>query len=355
MVRKRLLILIVVGALVAVLGLVVVGERPAHRPSASTLKTVPLGVSCPTATFCMAVDDEGNAIKFDGRSWSRPTPLHVLGMTAVSCPSAQFCVAGDINNSVLVFRGRTWSKQKRIDSATGGIEDIFGSSGITSVSCPSSTFCTTGDVRGRYATFDGGYWSPPKRLEPTSLYHADALIGDAAIQEVSCTSATFCAAATVAGRVFEWDGASWSRPVLLTPLDNIGLAELAGLPQISGISCASPTFCVAVGPSGQINTYNGRSWSKPVPIDTGSALEGNRDGLTAVSCPSAQFCMAVDDLGRALTFNGTSWSPPQTVDATLGLSTVSCPSARFCMALSDLGEAFAYNGTSWSPPTTIEG
>jgi hypothetical protein len=303
----------------------------------------------------MAVDDQGYAIRFNGVSWSKPTPLHIQAMTTVSCPSATFCVGGDVNGAVLVFRGGSWSRQKKLDPGSSGFLDLFGISGITTVSCPNSSFCMSGDVRGKVSTFDGNRWTHSRPLEPRTLYRNDTIAGAPAVVGVSCPNASFCGAATVAGRVLIWNGASWSEPDLLTPNENLALQELVNLPVITGISCASPTFCVAVTSSGDSYNYNGRTWSKLYPIDPSSAVTGNRDGLTAVSCPSRLFCVAVDDLGRALTFNGSLWSPPRLVDPTLGLNAVSCPNRGFCMALNDLGQALAYDGKSWSPPQTIDG
>lgn len=302
----------------------------------------------------MAVDDQSGAVTFNGESWSKPALLHVLGMSTVSCPSNDFCVAGTVNDSVLVFHGGRWSKQKRIDTATGGEQDAFGASGITAVSCRSPLFCMAGDVRGKFATFDGSQWTHAEPLEPAALYQADTAAGVAAVVGMSCPSTTLCAAATVGGRVLTWNGSSWSAPDLLTPTANLGLQVLLELPELSGISCASPTFCVVVGSSGSAHTFDGKSWSPPDPIDTSGAQHGNRDGLTAVSCPSVHFCMAVDDLGRALSYNGASWSQPHVVDATLGLSAVSCPTSNFCVSLNDLGDALVYNGVSWSQPQAID-
>jgi hypothetical protein len=347
-------ILVVIGALAALLGLQIVGTRPAHRPSDVTLRRVPLSVSCPSSRFCMAVDDEGNAIAFDGQSWSKPSPLHVLGMTTVSCASADFCVAGAINNSVLVLRSGTWSKPMKLDVAHGGLQDNFGNSGVTTVSCPDPSFCMAGNVRGTLATFDGSGWTPATRLEPQIWYEVSAYIGATAIERISCTSATFCVAVTVSGHVYTWSGRSWTGPARLASAADLDLANLTGLPPISSLSCASSTFCVAVRSSGNINYYDGKSWSKPVSIDDTSSQTGNRDGLTSVSCQSVRFCVAVDDLGRALTYDGSAWSAPRTVDPALGLSTVSCPNKQFCVALNDLGAAFVYDGASWSPPRILE-
>jgi hypothetical protein len=46
----------------------------------------------------MAVDSEGNAVSYDGSSWTAPTAIDSPsngGLQSVSCPSANFCVAAD--------------------------------------------------------------------------------------------------------------------------------------------------------------------------------------------------------------------------------------------------------------------
>lgn len=63
-------------------------------------------VSCPSASFCVAVDWGGRALTYDGSSWSVPLtidPGHAL--SSVSCPSELFCAAVDYRGNVLTYRG----------------------------------------------------------------------------------------------------------------------------------------------------------------------------------------------------------------------------------------------------------
>jgi hypothetical protein len=49
------------------------------------------------------VDDFGNALTFDGSSWSVPTSIDPNGRRlSVSCPSASFCVAVDLDGNALI-------------------------------------------------------------------------------------------------------------------------------------------------------------------------------------------------------------------------------------------------------------
>ena len=46
-----------------------------RRPTASTRGGRPDSVSCPTASFCAAVDGSGNALTYNGSSWSSPDSI----------------------------------------------------------------------------------------------------------------------------------------------------------------------------------------------------------------------------------------------------------------------------------------
>jgi hypothetical protein len=105
-------------------------------------------VSCPSASFCAAVDDAGNALIWNGKSWSSPTsidpynPTTGLGgdLLSVSCASASFCAAVDNSGRALTWNGTAWSSPQSID--TGSFLD--------SVSCASASFCVAGTLGGEF-------------------------------------------------------------------------------------------------------------------------------------------------------------------------------------------------------------
>jgi uncharacterized Fe-S cluster protein YjdI len=98
-------------------------------------------VSCPSSSFCVAVDGNGNALTFNGSKWSQPSSIDASGggLIAVSCPSSSFCVAVDSNANALTFNGCKWSQSSSIDAKGGG---------LNAVSCPSSSFCVAVDGNG---------------------------------------------------------------------------------------------------------------------------------------------------------------------------------------------------------------
>jgi hypothetical protein len=115
-----------------------------------------------------------------------------------------------------------------------------------------------------------------------------------------------------------------------------------GVGSLSGVTCANPSRCVAVGgyesENGHFQTLieenTGHGWTV-VPSQNSSPGEDNL--LTAVSCSAQPVCVAVgySGLGKSLPLmeqnSGSGWTlvPASGVGQ---LSGVACPSARFCVA-----------------------
>jgi hypothetical protein len=265
-------------------------------------------VSCASVAFCVAVDGQGNAITYNGSSWSPPVDVDgsVGFLYSVSCPNTTFCAAvGDSN--VITYNGSSWSTPAPLVSGS--------SAPPTSVSCPSAQFCVAA-IGNVTATYNGSSWSSKSG-------------GAAGFDSVSCASTTFCVAVGNDDAVI-YNGSSWSAPVA------IGV----GVENQSSVSCSSVTFCAAVG-SSDAATYDGSSWSAPSDID------GNYI-LSSVSCPNVNFCFAIDEAGRALTYDGSSWSAPMALTDITFLRAVSCPTASFCAAVGDGGVAVMFTSPTSS-------
>ena len=351
-VRRRLAVVVTVALALGLVAAVLVVTRPGHEPSAGTTKAVPVDVSCPTATRCVAVDDLGNAITYDNGAWSAPEQIDANGMSTVSCPTPTDCLAADVSGAVVrtVGDGR-WSAARVIDTSSVGKISLDGLTSITVVSCAGAAFCMAGDVLGRVAVLHGlrhGAFEPVAPLAVTQ----SAL--EKAVTDIDCPTTTFCAAVTDRGQALEWDGQRWQPGTALTSLDAAYAAQSRLRSTLSAVSCTSPVFCVAVDPTGVAYTYDGSGWSKGTTMDPGATTTGDEVGVNAVSCASPVFCVAVDDNGYAVVFSGTSWSTPERIDSTLGLTTVACPSPTFCIALDDIGKALVYDGSSWTAPRTID-
>ncbi len=138
-----------------------------------------------------------------------------------------------------------------------------------------------------------------------------------------------------------------------------------------GVSCPVPDDCMAVGDAGpsHADTYaeawNGSGWSiLPIPSKHSGAFVA--DSLPGISCRSPSACVAVGDMtnsagtvGKLLAerWNGTHWTlmhPPGSVRGSFVAD--SCTSAKACVAVGSLGNPAGlggkplierWNGHSW--------
>ena len=99
----------------------------------------------------MAVLVSGYAAMYDGTTWSQPAglPTSAGEPDSVSCPTSSFCAAVDGGGgNVVTFDGSRWTAPVNIDSkaakSLNGPVLIF----LMSVSCPSALFCVAGDTIG---------------------------------------------------------------------------------------------------------------------------------------------------------------------------------------------------------------
>jgi hypothetical protein len=246
----------------------------------------PDSVSCPTVSFCLAVDgQDSSAFRFNGSTWSSvlglndPVPATQRGMASVSCSSPSFCAAVDNGSNAFTFNGTSWSPARVIDP---GHE-------LSTVSCPSASFCAAVDYGPDVVTFNGNSWSTPLVIDPGSY-----------LQAVSCASARFCVAIDRRGNAFTFNGSTWSTPVNADP-DGLSMGE--GGISWPVVSCPASNFCAVVdGGGGNVVTFNGSTWTAPVTVDSEAAHSSTGPVLIflmSVSCPSATFCVAGDSAGDA--------------------------------------------------------
>lgn len=328
---------------------------PAPAPSG-------LLVSCPTSSFCAAVDGAGNAFTFDGVSWSSADDIDgAFPLASVSCVSASFCVAFD-GIKAFAFNGVSWSSPTAVaaESAlppaastvscttttfcvaltSAGLEAVFngtswstpipvGGAGLSSIACLSASSCLAVDRNGSGTLFTGKSWSALAMLDSSALQRGG-------LARVSCVPPAFCAALEDGGegRLFVIEDGSASAPVRL---------EVTATP--IAVSCASSSFCIAVDSDGRAFTYNGLTWTGPTAIDP-------HVNLTDVSCPTTSFCAAVDYEGYAVFYNGHAWGTPSRFGPLDGQAAVSCTSNHFCAAVNG-GEASVFNGRTWSKPVHV--
>jgi RHS repeat-associated protein len=275
-------------------------------------------VSCPTSSFCAAVDTSGYATTFNGTTWT--TPSHIDGthaLQSVSCVSSSSCKTVDNAGNVLTYNGSTWSAATSIDSTRS----------ISSVSCPTTSFCAAVDSSGYATTYNGTSWATASHIDGTH-----------ALQAVSCVSSSFCKAVDNAGNALTYSGSSWS-----------AASSIDSTRSVTSISCPTTSFCAAVDASGYATTYNGTSWSTPTDIDGTHALQ-------AVSCASSSVCRTVDNTGNALTYSASRWSLAASIDSTRSIKSLACPTTSFCAAVdsSGYGLTLSTSNSAWGSVTAAD-
>lgn len=128
-------------------------------------------VSCPSATFCVSMSAEGVST-YDGTSWGAPYDgLHYAG-DSVACSSPSFCLAVADRHDVIRWNGTAWVDAAPI--AAGGVEGI---------SCADDNHCTLVIQQGHAWRYDDGVWTHSQKVR-----RADRLVA------VSCPNPDWCVA-----------------------------------------------------------------------------------------------------------------------------------------------------------------
>ncbi|MGA2968506.1 MAG: fibronectin type III domain-containing protein [Acidimicrobiales bacterium] len=314
------------------------------------------GLSCPSATTCVAVGYDGvNAIYSTGTlssgtwTWTQSTAVAPVSpgggeFFGVSCPSATFCVAvgTDMNGGAIFATGAesgstwTWSPSVLIPP------DSYGRGFLNSVDCVSTTSCIA--VGGNYnsggisaiGTESGGTWSWVSSAVAPDNSDNGYLTG------VSCPTPTACIAVgtnEIVEGTFATSSWSWSSI-------DAGVFGLSADDFFRGVSCADLTDCVAVGgnsitpPIYATGTFAGSAWAWSI----NSIVPVSTDSLYSVDCGGATWCVAVGTAGASLIYSSGndsggswSWSPDFSVspDESAGAGEfygVVCTSQLSCVA-----------------------
>jgi hypothetical protein len=262
------------------------------------------GVSCQSASLCMAVGFYGNAQQtlveqWNGETWSvvpSPNPnANASYLNGVSCTSPTFCAAtgyyysGSFYQTLIEeWNGIDWAIVASPNSS------VTQHNYLQAVSCSGPSFCiATGQFN------NGSNWQTliEERLggDWTLLSSPNATAGGSLVTNqlfgVSCASSKFCIAVgqyqasnTAWNTLIEsWNGLAWT-------VDESQNAPSASFNTLYDVSCTSATFCMASGesdPSTIIEGWNGLTWN----LLTSANVTGAQDNLIyGVSCPTVSFC-----------------------------------------------------------------
>jgi len=267
-----------------------------------------VAVSCPAPNACVAVgtqDAAGKNLKliqrWNGKKWtaqSSPTPPGATSshLSAVRCRNASNCIAvgqystaTETKTLALQWSNNAWTLMRTPNP-------VAAVSGLSGLACTSPTSCIA--VGGYFVSsgnssshlslaehWNGTEWTiVPTPNVPNAF--------DSALTGVACAAPTDCFAVgyshttnVTVPLIQRWDGAAWSIVASPNPPSSAD-SELAG------VACAATTRCTAVGSSDHgtlLQRWNGTAWSiKKSPNPTGSTGAS----LTGVSCPSTARCFA---------------------------------------------------------------
>ena len=333
-------------------------------------------VSCVSSSDCWAVGyystntgsyNQTLIEEWNGTGWSivtspdtSTTQNNVL--QGVSCTSATSCMAagwysnGSYDQTLIEeWNGTGWSIVTSPSTSTAAYNYLEGVTCVSASDCWAVGFYYNGAYQTLIEQWNGTSWGIVTSPNPGA---GDYLYG------VTCVSSSDCWAVgiydTGSGTVdqtaiLSYNGTSWgivSSPNATTSANNV----------FRGVSCTSSSDCMAVGyySNGSywqtlIEQWNGTSWSIVTSPNT-STTESNQ--LIGVSCVSSSDCMAVGYLTGTYNqtlveeWNGTSWSivtsPNTSTTASNILYGVSCASSSDCMAVGD------YTGSSSYWQTLLE-
>jgi len=292
--------------------------------------------------FCVvwAVGGAGAARAADWSGLQLGGAAEKVALFGISCPTASLCVAVGANNTVASSTDPSggavaWNV---VNPGAGSIPIGSNFRQIRSISCPSAQLCVSVSFEGLiYTTTD-----PTGEAAAWQVTDLDPEGPNIHLYGVYCPTASFCAASAGGAKV-------------LTSTDPTGGAaawsttQLEGSMELRGISCASSAFCVAVGDNGD-NT-------RPEPTDQALALSSTnplagawekvtfpgRQHLFGVSCPSAQLCVSGDELGNLLVATDPSSGAWHQIDGggSVQITDSACPSPTLCLAVDDNGDALS--------------
>jgi hypothetical protein len=232
-----------------------------------------LGVSCPSASLCVAVDNGGRAYVTTNptggaAAWSSAAlesqpPIGELTGN-VSCATEALCVAvveGDVFTSTTPTEGASAWSDATVDPPL--FIDSRPPGELGSVSCTSPALCVAAEtdrdfgaggyvVTSRNPTGGASAWTV-KFVDPGRLAQCDPEACQASFHAISCPSISLCVGVDDAGNVVS--SVNPAGPPGAWTVKHVDPNVPSSFTQgISGVSCASNAFCAAVDVAGNILT-----------------------------------------------------------------------------------------------------
>jgi hypothetical protein len=304
----------------------------------------------------LAPSGSAAAAKWTQRQLPPATPYEVKTqsgptVSGVSCPTESLCVAAagagiDASGAfgIVAFSeapgGGLAQWHVVALPAPGGAAENFT---LSAISCASQNLCV--------AISDKGFiYASTEPTGAAATWSPTVIKGGFGMFDVSCPSASFCAVAGgKSGKVFtSTDPTS----------DAWQVSQLAGSPNLRGLSCGTPSLCIAIGGEGRIFVSTNPTGGASTWTEAGTP--GGPAGLQGVSCASTLLCAAGNLSGDVLSSTDPSGGAGSWSEANAGTSMritgLSCPTASRCVGVDDNGDVLTSSdpsGGSWRPEKLI--
>ena len=281
------------------------------------------GVSCPSASLCIATDHHGNVITSTrpagGVSAWHTAKVDPQGLSRVSCASVSLCVAVDFRGGVVA------STHPAGGAAAWHLASVDGANTFESISCTATPtrLCVAVDSSGNVVSSTNPAGGP-------SAWHTAKV--DANLLSVSCATSSLCVAANFSGRVVTSKKPSGGRSAWSVP------TRVDGTAQMDALSCPAVSLCVAVDFNGNIVTSSRPTGGTSAWHRYAAKTVDAAGVISAVSCASASLCVATDNQGNVVTSTSpssgpSSWKVANVVGPGGALGPLSCTATPLCVGL----------------------
>jgi hypothetical protein len=311
-------------------------KRPAKYPL--------LVLSCALALLAAFAAPAGAASKWTLRQLP-PRPSDTWGppLSGVSCPTDSLCVAVGGLDTLTFSQAPTAGAAKWHvvnpaypigpgKTCVEGAPHCYEPGGrLKAISCALQNLCVAVSYEGfvYFSTEPAGgadAWSPTVVNEGEGNIH---------LTGVSCPSPSFCVA--VSG------GYKSSGKVLTSTNPTAGqwqVTQLGSSLDLRGVSCGTPSLCVAVAREGRIFVSTNPNGGATAWPEMGTP--GGPGDLEGVDCVSSLLCAAGNLTGNVLTSTdpaggGATWGEAN-AGGSVQITGISCPTASRCLAVDNNGD-----------------
>jgi RHS repeat-associated protein len=300
------------------------------------VSTEPLnGVSCPTTTLCVAVGFGGTILHstnpIGGAATWHAVTVGSYDLTAISCASATLCAAGTSTGTMVSTKQPTGAANRWFSTSSGT------SGSIVSLTCRSGCRGINAEeslIIGSYVNSTDPYsWTTKTNYEATSVSCA----------HTKTTTTTTCALVDY-GRVYvsrPWGGTEWTTTTA---------PKTTTYSQADAVTCPNVNWCEATGSNSsgkEVALGSYKTGKHKLGWHTTTTTDPTVAG--SLSCPTTTLCVGLARDGQLQASADpdvatASWSTvsPYSAGGSTALQGVSCPTATLCVAVS-AGRGVSYS------------